>query len=209
MNDGVGRCEAFSDGIFAIAATLLVLDIRLPHVDAESSLWAGLLSLWPSYLAFTVSFFVILISWVTHHDLMRQMLGVSRKFLFANGFFLFYIAFVPFPTSVLAANLAGPHIRTAVAFYCGTFVLGSVASSVALGVVLRQRLFRPEIEDGLRRRVRTVWVGFWINIAATMIALVFPWLALTINVGVRALWIRLRTEGPAPPMSTPMTSEGE
>ena len=71
LTEGTGRIEAFSDGVFAIAITLLILEIRLPHAGAEGSLWIALVALWPSYLAFALSFFVILVTWIVHHDLMR------------------------------------------------------------------------------------------------------------------------------------------
>ena len=191
MNGGTGRCEAFSDGIFAIAATLLVLELRLPHSGAEGSLWNALLSLWPSYLAFALSFFVILVTWVNHHDLMRLVRGTSRRFLMANGFVMFYVAFVPFPTAVLAANLAGPSIRAAVAFYCGTFVLGSVTVGLLLSAIARD--LRPDVDGrAFARGRRAALAGLLVNVVATAVALVQPWVALALNVAVRLYWLRLR-----------------
>jgi uncharacterized membrane protein len=193
MHDGTGRCEAFSDGIFAIAATLLVLELRLPHADVEGSLWDGLLALWPSYLAFALSFFVILVTWVSHHDLMPLVRGTSRLFLMANGFVLFYVAYVPFPTAVLAANLAGPNTRTAVAFYCGTFVLGSVAVNLLLAAIVHDQLFRPEVDErAVAHARRALRVGFLVNVVATAVALVLPWVALALSVALRLYWLRLR-----------------
>jgi uncharacterized membrane protein len=201
MQDGTGRCEAFSDGIFAIAATLLVLELRLPHANVEGSLWDALVAIWPSYLAFALSFFVILVTWVSHHDLMRFVGGTSRPFLIANGFVLFYVAYVPFPTAVLAANLAGPNTRSAVAFYCGTFVLGSVAVNLLLAAIVHGRLFRPEVDEpAVGRARRALRVGLLVNVAATAVALVLPWIALALSVAVRLYWLRLRYQ-PAP--STP------
>ena len=97
MTEAPGRVEAFSDGVFAIAITLLILEIRVPHV--AHGLWAGLLALWPSYVAFLLSFVVILIEWVNHHELLRNVQGVSYPFLFANGLLLLTVTFVPFPTA--------------------------------------------------------------------------------------------------------------
>jgi uncharacterized membrane protein len=193
VQEGTGRCEAFSDGIFAIAATLLVLELRLPHAGVEGSLWDGLVALWPSYLAFALSFFVILVTWVSHHDLMRLVRGTSRLFLMANGFALFYVAYVPFPTAVLAANLAGPNIRTAVAFYCGTFVLGSVAVNLLIAAIVHDQLFRPEVDErAVARARRALRLGFLVNVAATAVALVLPWVALALSVALRLYWLRLR-----------------
>jgi len=81
MAEGTGRTEAFSDGVFAIAITLLILEIRVPHAGVEGGLWAALVKLWPSYLAFVLSFFVILVMWVNHHELMRLVRAVRYPFL--------------------------------------------------------------------------------------------------------------------------------
>jgi uncharacterized membrane protein len=107
MTESTGRVEAFSDGVFAIAITLLILEIRAPHAGLEGGLWAGLLTLWPSYVAFLLSFFVILIMWVNHHELMRLVRAVNYPFLFANGLVLLTVTFVPFPTAVLAERHGG------------------------------------------------------------------------------------------------------
>src|SRR6266536_5037577 len=104
MTESPTRVEAFSDGVFAIAITLLILEIRVPHVD--HGLWAGLVALWPSYVAFLMSFAVILIMWVNHHELLRMVGGVTYPFLFTNGLLLLTVTFVPFPTAVLAAYWA-------------------------------------------------------------------------------------------------------
>ena len=102
MAEGTARVEAFSDGVFAIAITLLILEIRVPHAGAEHGLWAGLVALWPSYVAFVLSFFVILIMWVNHHELIRLVRAVGYPFLFANGLLLLTVTFVPFPTAAPA-----------------------------------------------------------------------------------------------------------
>jgi uncharacterized membrane protein len=111
----------------------------------------------------------------------------------ANGFALFYVAFVPFPTAVLAANLAGPNIRTAVAFYSGTFVLGSVAVNLLVAAIVHDHLFRPEVDGRAVARARqALRLGLFVNVAATVVALVLPWVALALSVAVRLYWLRLR-----------------
>ncbi|MBI4421862.1 MAG: DUF1211 domain-containing protein [Gemmatimonadetes bacterium] len=110
MAEGTGRVEAFSDGVFAIAITLLILEIRLPESGATPGLhplWTGLAGLWPSYLAFALSFFVILIMWVNHHELMRMVRVISDVHPETIA-------------RVRKANLAGPVVYTAatlVAFF--------------------------------------------------------------------------------------------
>jgi uncharacterized membrane protein len=182
MAVGTSRIEAFSDGVFAIAITLLILEIRLPHAGVEGGLWTGLVALWPSYLAFALSFFVILVTWIAHHDLMRLVPATTRPIQLANGFVLLYVTFIPFPTAVLAANLGGSEVSTAVAFYCGTFVIGGGAFNLLVATIARGQLFRPEVDaqiiGGIRRSFRIV---FLIYVATTLLALVMPWLALALK----------------------------
>src|ERR1700752_4807160 len=115
MSENPTRLEAFSDGVFAIAITLLILEIKVPH--AEHGLWAGLTALWPSYIAFLMSFLVILIMWVSHHELMRLIERVNYPILFANGLLLLTVTFVPFPTAVLAGHMPNPEETAAGAVY--------------------------------------------------------------------------------------------
>src|SRR6516225_4566983 len=120
-----GRVEAFSDGVIAIAITLLILEIRVPKVAeiASVGLAVKLLSLWPSFLAFATSFGTILVMWVNHHRIFRLVRTVDYPFLYWNGFLLLMITFVPFPTALLAEHLAGPEATVATAFYAETFVV--------------------------------------------------------------------------------------
>src|SRR5436189_5553587 len=135
MTESPSRVEAFSDGVFAIAITLLILEIRVPH--GEHGLWEELLALWPSYIAFLMSFVVILIMWVNHHELLRMAKAVNYPFLFANGLLLLSVTFVPFPTAVLAAHLGTPEAKTAVAFYSGTFVVNALSWNLLFSTMIR------------------------------------------------------------------------
>ena len=92
------RVEAFSDGVFAIAITLLVLEFKVPHLAEGASsadLFAALAQLWPSLIAFLGSFGAILIMWINHHGLFRLIHKTDGPFLFANGFMLLMVTFVP------------------------------------------------------------------------------------------------------------------
>jgi len=198
LTEGTSRIDAFSDGVFAIAITLLILEISVPHAGVEGSLWTGLVALWPSYLAFALSFFVILVTWVTHHDLMRLVRATSRPLQLANGCALLYVTFIPFPTAVLAANLGGSEVSTAVAFYCGTFVVGSGAFNLLVATIARGQLFRPEVDAQTIGRIRRGYrITFLIYVATTLMALVTPLLALALNVAVRLHLLRIRYQ-PAP-----------
>ena len=102
-----GRVEAFSDGVFAIAITLLVLEFKVPHLPEGATgrdLFHALLKLWPSLIAFLGSFIAILIMWINHHGLFRLIHKIDPPFLFANGFMLLMVTFVPLtPIHVVGA----------------------------------------------------------------------------------------------------------
>jgi uncharacterized membrane protein len=190
MAESPTRVEAFSDGVFAIAITLLILEIKVPHADHD--LWAGLLALWPSYVAFLMSFAVILIMWVNHHELLRMVGGVSYPFLFANGLLLLTVTFVPFPTAVLAEHLGTPDARVAVAFYCGTFVVNALTWNLLFSTMVRGRLLRVEVNADTVARVRKAyWIGPSVYLLSTIVALFRPTIGLLINVSLWILWVRL------------------
>lgn len=99
------RLEAFSDGVFAIATTLLILEVKVPDIEHEN-LFDGLGELWPSYLAYIVGFFTIGVMWINHHFLIGLFERISRELLFTNLAFLGVVAFIPFPTAVIGEYLA-------------------------------------------------------------------------------------------------------
>jgi len=100
-----GRVEAFSDGVFAIAITLLILEIKVPEVEGDESLWGALGHQWPSYAAYVVSFLVIGIMWVNHHQVFSYVVRVDRPLMFLNLLLLLVVAAVPWPTAMLAEYL--------------------------------------------------------------------------------------------------------
>jgi uncharacterized membrane protein len=124
-----GRVEAFSDGVFAIAITLLVLDLRLPK-SAElgaRSLWPALAAQWPTFLAYLTSFATILVMWVNHHRMFNWIHRIDDIFLYLNGLLLLFVTFVPFPTSLIATYLTSPKGRSAAAIYAGTYEAVAIA----------------------------------------------------------------------------------
>lgn len=192
MPEGTARVEAFSDGVFAIAITLLILEIRVPPAGAERGLWAGLLALWPSYVAFVLSFFVILIEWVNHHELIRLVRATGYPFFFANGLLLMTVTFVPFPTAVLAAYLNTPDAPAAAAFYCGTFIVNALAWGLLFVTIVRGRLYRSDVDAATIERIRRAYVaGPIVYMVSTLVALKQPVVGLTINASLWILWIRL------------------
>jgi uncharacterized membrane protein len=120
-----GRIEAFSDGVFAIAITLLVLGIAVPRARDQVvgvSLGKTLVRLWPHYLAFVTSFATILAQWVNHHRIFAFIQRTDHVFLYWNGLLLLFVTFMPFPTVLLAEYLLHSQATVAGAVYAGTYV---------------------------------------------------------------------------------------
>lgn len=120
----IDRLEAFSDGVFAIAITLLILEIGTE--GSEGSLAQRLGEQWPSYVAYAISFVVIGIVWINHHEIVRSVQHADHGFLIANLFVLFVVATLPFPTKVLGEGLRATSFddqRTAALVYCATSVV--------------------------------------------------------------------------------------
>ncbi len=121
------RLETFSDGVIAIAITLLVLEIDVPR-ETHGGLWRELLQQWPSYLAYLISFAVIGIIWVNHHGILALVARIDRPLLYLNLLLLLTVAGIPFPTALVAEHLRSPGIDAEIA----SAVYGGWATLVAL-----------------------------------------------------------------------------
>ena len=151
------RTEAFSDGIFAIAATLLVLELKVPQVE-PGGLADALLESWPSYVTYVVSFLTIGIIWVNHHAVLDRIMEVNRPLLFMNLMFLMAVAAIPFPTALLGDYLqAGHDERLAAAVYGGTMsLMGVTFGAIWAYAVLSDDLLHARV-DRMRAR-RSLWI---------------------------------------------------
>ena len=139
-----GRLEAFSDGVFAIAITLLVLELKVPELaiarGSPAALGKALLQQWPSYVGLVTSFFTILIMWVHHHAILRAVRRTDAWLHFANGCLLLGVTFVPYPTSILASYLRTPAAKTAAGFYSATFVFIAMCFYLFIRAAFRRPL---------------------------------------------------------------------
>jgi uncharacterized membrane protein len=125
---GTARFEAFSDGIFAIAATLLVLEIGVD--TAKGNLGSQLTSIWPAYLSYVTTFLIIGIIWINHHHCVSLIGRVDRTFLFINLLLMLTVSFMPFPTKLVAQYLQKPDERQAVIAYATTMTLMAVIYNI-------------------------------------------------------------------------------
>lgn len=150
------RIEAFSDGVIAVAITLLVLDLAVPEPASGASLAQRLGELWPSYLAYAISFLAIGIIWISHHAMLRRLVGVDHSILVLNLLLLLCIVVLPFTTSLIATYLDAPeggHLAAVV--YAGSFLVTSlVAFALQAHLVLRRKhLLRRQLTESERRTV--------------------------------------------------------
>jgi uncharacterized membrane protein len=187
-----GRLEAFSDGVFAIAITLLIIEIKVPHLPPEAvnrEPWGALWGLWPSFLALVMSFVSILIMWVNHHGLFGLVQRVDASFLFANGFLLLLITFVPFPTAVLAEYLDREAANTAAALYCGTYVLINLAYNLLWYTATHHHLVRAQVPAAYIQKIRTAYrLTLPVYVVATALAFVHAFAGLAVCSAVWGVW---------------------
>ncbi len=190
------RLEAFSDAVIAIAITLLIIEIGVPHASEGEHFTAGdllnaLLDLWPSYLGYVVSFLTIGIMWINHHNIFRFIGRTDQRLVVLNTLFLLCIAFIPFPTAVLAEYLGEDGERTAVVFYGASFTVTAVFYYLLWSYPTRgRRLVDPAVPqaaiDAVERRFR---IGWPIYLAATLIALVSPPVGMAIFAALAIFYV--------------------
>jgi uncharacterized membrane protein len=175
------RLEAFSDGVFAVAITLLVFNLKVPDI-AGAHLDKALGHQWPSYLAYVISFLSIGICWVNHHSIFDRVAKADRELLFANLGLLLGIVSIPFTTSLAAVWYnQGSNAKWAIGIYCANWVY--VSSTYLL--VIRHLMGHEHLSVNvtgitLKSLLRKGFIGIYIYIAATMIAFIFPIVAFFI-----------------------------
>ena len=174
-----GRAEAFSDGVFAIAITLLVLSLV---VSGHGTLTSQLLAAWPRYFAYVVSFLTIGIMWMNHHTILAHVQRVNRPFLVINLLLLMGIVAIPFPTALVADNLTGKEGTAAAVTYGLVMIAISlgfaglwiyvVTHAAALGAALPPEALRqsiPGFTGGLIAYVAATLIAAYVNAVAAVI----------------------------------------
>ncbi len=175
-----GRLEAFSDGVFAVAITLLIFQIPIPHGVSLLQQLAGQL---PFYAAYVVSFLTILIMWVNHHAFFRLVHRTDRLFLILNGLLLMLITFVNYPTAVLAGYLLSSDGHIAAMLYSGTFVVIAIVYNrlwhyASANRRLLSKRADPMLVATITRQYR---LGPLYYVIAFLLAIVSPPASLAIN----------------------------
>ncbi|HUK96256.1 MAG TPA: TMEM175 family protein [Gaiellaceae bacterium] len=199
---GTGRIEAFSDGVFAIAITLLVLDVAVP-ASALGAPWYAIAHQWPSYLAYVTSFVTIGGLWMVHHGIFRGLQYANGTIMRLNLLLLMAVSFLPFPTGLMAEAIRDTSAeRAAVVFYGATLLSISILLRILWGaIVSRPDLLNPEVsvqEIKASRRASTPNIGFYA--AVIVLALLFPQAAVFgyLAIAIAAVWRARGEESPRP-----------
>jgi uncharacterized membrane protein len=170
-----GRAEAFSDGVFAIAITLLILALGVDQALAKGTLKHQLLHLWPAYIAYTVSFVTIGIMWVNHHAVFRHFARVDRPLLLLNILLLMCISFTPFPTRIIAEHAQTDADRKAAALLYGITMTCTAICFFAVWIYGSRRLLRSDADPReVSGITRSYLPGAPTYATATLVALVSP-----------------------------------
>ena len=187
------RLEAFSDGVIAIAITLLVIEIRVPGLEATEDgerLWSKLWDLWPSYLGYLISFIVIGIMWANHYNIFKHIARVDHYLILINTLLLLFIGFVPFTTGLLAEYLKHDGEKTATIVYTGWFLATALVYNLLWRYASRWgNLLDPEADPAeiatINRRFNVGPPSYALAFAA---AFVYPPAALAIFIALALLY---------------------
>jgi uncharacterized membrane protein len=184
------RLEAFCDGVFAIALTLLIIDIKIPaseHIETTAGLWLALWRIAPSVFAFVLSFTIILITWVNHHASLKLVNRSTASFIYANGFLLLTVVFMPFPTSLLGEYLLTDHAAPAVILYVAVMAVQAIGWILITGTALGNDLCKNEKAIiTLRENNRYGYFALGLYGLCGIIAFWFP---LSIAIATTLIWI--------------------
>lgn len=179
---GVGRVEAFSDGVVAIIVTIMVLELHPPVAEGMDRLW----SLWPIFLAYALSYVYVGIYWVNHHRLFAHATQVGNGLLWSNLLLLFTLSLVPFATSYLGEHHFG---RDATILYLVAMLLPSVAYAWLQRTIRRTGRQTESAAAYHRRTLRKGAVSSLLYLAGIPLAFLSPWLGIGCAVLVAILWV--------------------
>lgn len=187
------RLEAFCDGVFAIALTLLIIDIKLPStekINTTADFWLALKHTAPSIFAFVLSFIIILITWVNHHNSLKLGNKLSNAFAYANGLLLLTVVFMPFPTSLLGEYVLTDHASPAVILYNATMALQAVSWVLISQASLKHHLGKDERSVLKIRNSRNyAYFAFTLYSLLAVLAIWFPFTSAVITTLTWIFWL--------------------
>ncbi len=186
MTDDTTRIEAFSDGIFSIAATLLVLDLKPPAVGLP--FWQGIAAQWPGFASFLLSFLFIGIMWINHHRLFLHVRHADDVLMLANLMLLLGVVWIPYPTSLMALTFSSGHFRDAAILYNGSYLAIALLYNLLLFVCIHRGLV-----DRNYAGVRGIARRYALGPSMYLLCLAVTWwnvpLSLAINAGMALFFL--------------------
>jgi uncharacterized membrane protein len=190
VTNETARLEAFSDGVFAIAATLLIIEVHVPGREHAETLGHELLRIWPSYIGYLTSFLIIGVMWINHHYVFELIARVDRTMLLLNTLLLMLIAFVPFPTAVLAQFIQTDGARAAAVLYGATLTLTAITYFVwwryaSAGRRLIDERVPDEVIDDITRAYTP---GTLLYGGAALVAFIQPWVSAALYLAIAVFY---------------------
>ena len=185
-----GRMEAFSDGVFAFAMTLLVLGLKDPTMSSTGPLLQGLFAEWPAFLAFGISFTTILVMWMNHHNLFTYVRRIDGPFMLLNGLLLLATTLIPFTTSLVADHILLVDSGTAAEVYTGTFLFVALAWNLLWQyAIMHPGVLASSISDEeIKSTTRQFFFGPSLYVVAFIAAFFSGIASLGINLVVLAIY---------------------
>jgi uncharacterized membrane protein len=188
------RLETFCDGVFAIAITLLILGIKIPPVSTVHStkeFWIKLSEDWPSWFGFALSFCLIFIAWVNHHQVFKLINKTTPMFIYANGFMLLSVVVIPFLTGLMAEYFQKDYAQPAISLYCFATLFHNIG-----WLLLGRTMLKPvplTINESCRQKavygLRNIKYGFFLYLLVFIISFWFPKIAMCIITVSWLIWI--------------------
>jgi len=184
------RLEAFCDGVFAIALTLLIIEIGISSsekIHSTIEFWHALRDILPSIFAFTLSFVIIFITWANHHACFKLIDKTCSSFIYSNGLMLFTVVFIPFPTALLGEYILTDYSAPAVIMYNSVMAMQAVAWILLTGTALRNKLTKNKQSTSTMRSNNTS--GYFAFAIYSLLAIIAFWFPQTIAVLTTILWV--------------------
>ena len=190
------RLEVFCDSVFAIALTLLILEIKIPPASSNHTtkeFWHKIAEDWPSWFGFLLSFCIIFVNWFNHHLFFNLIDKSSPQFIYANGFLLFTIIILPFTTGIMAEYLQEENSQPATSLYC----LGVLLNNIGWNVLILTSLYPHSLAKSstnikqIRVGIKGALFGFLISLFIFILSFWFPIIAIVLVAITWIVWIIL------------------
>ena len=181
------RIEAFSDGVIAIIITVMVFDLKLQEIPTDKTVWSELIKLTPKFISYAISFLMLSIMWVNHHQLFHQIKHTDRKLLWYSIHLLFWMSVVPFGTNFIGAN---PLLWQASFFYGIIFFMSALSFTILRNYVIKSNLLHDTINKQSHIKIKNKnRVALGIYLSASFASVVSVYISFVLFLIVPAMYI--------------------